>query len=803
MRHARVRRSRAARCPSCSTPTAAGWSRPGTSRRWPRRSRRRAALARGGAREHAVTRVLARAHGRRLPRALRAARPGRRVIGYYVHHQGDGHVTRAAAIARALRTSRSPGSARGRGRTTGRASGCSSPATTTRWTRSRPDRRRGAALGAARPRRAARADGADRRLGGDARAAAGRRRRLGRGDACWCALMGVPVVVMALPGVRDDAAAPARLPARRRDPRAVAGVGRRARRRSALARRRRTRSARSRASTGAPAHAEPGAPARAGPLRPRRHGADARRRSRPRRRRRRGWRWTVLGPPGTRWVPTRGRCSAAPTSSSPTRARTRSPTSPRRGGRPWSSRSRGRTTSSCATADALDAAGLAVVCPRWPGRARGRRCSDAPPRRGGAGLGALEPRPAPRNAPRRCCAELRVRTAVITIVARPPRAPRAPARRARPGASHHVVVAMGEGEAERCSRDCGGADVIGVPSVPLGLPLAARPQRRRAARARGRRGPARLPRRRLHPGPGAARALPSRRRARRRAAVRAGRLPAAAPPAVPAPARDRRAHPAAGPARGRRALRRRPHAVLDAVLRGHARDVAARRRVLRGLRRLRRRGHRLRAARPPRRASASAGSAAPGPTTSTIRPESPPVQPPRRHPAQRRALSPPLGLVADGGLARAPSPSADWPVTTGPRNAGRAGAEPSGGDQLRAPVATSWAWSWALALSSSACCWELDVGRGTDGRRRAHASGPSQRHPTGRRRRYLPTPPPPLPPAERKPLRGSVGRPSSGARRVPIAPVSNPCGACSAASRPAAPSTSGSSSDPEAPRNAP
>ena len=118
--------------------------------------------------------------------------------------------------------------------------------------------------------------------------------------------MGVPTVVMALPGVRDDSRAPARLPARRRDHRALAGVGRPC---CAAASEWRAKT-----------HAVGAISRFDGPRRPpttaswrtrgaccvlsgpRRHGAHARRCSPPRERETPGWTWTVLGPPGTRWV---------------------------------------------------------------------------------------------------------------------------------------------------------------------------------------------------------------------------------------------------------------------------------------------------------------------------------------------------------------------------------------------------------------------------------------------------------------------------------------------------------------------
>jgi GT2 family glycosyltransferase len=65
-----------------------------------------------------------------------------------------------------------------------------------------------------------------------------------------------------------------------------------------------------------------------------------------------------------------------------------------------------------------------------------------------------------------------VRTAVITTVAgRHEHLARQ--RSLLSDTDRHVVVAMGEGEADRCWAACGeGADVIGVPDHPDGLPLA-------------------------------------------------------------------------------------------------------------------------------------------------------------------------------------------------------------------------------------------------------------------------------------------------------------------------------------------
>ena len=202
---------------------------------------------------------------------------------------------------------------------------------------------------------------------------------------------------------------------------------------------------------------------------------------------------------------------------------------------------------------------------------------------------------------------------------RAPRAPRPPARarwrrtgaprRRRDGRRRRRAAA-------RCAAPT--SDVVAVAPAATGLPLAARAQRRRRARALAR-GAELLVFLDVDCIPGAAllRALSRAAAARARiAAVRPGRLPAArrrraGTPSTGLAALARAAPGAPGAAAGRARARRRPRAVLDAVVRGHRRHLGARRRLLRGLRRLRRRGHRLRPARPRAPASACAGSAAP------------------------------------------------------------------------------------------------------------------------------------------------------------------------------------------------
>ena len=135
-------------------------------------------------------------------------------------------------------------------------------------------------------------------------------------------------------------------------------------------------------------------------------------------------------------------------------------------------------------------------------------------------------------------------------------------------------------------------------------------------------------------------------------AARSATSPRAARRATPRPAS--RHWPARTPrARSRPRTRSTPAATTACSGRSRSRsrrDVAAHRRVLRGLRRLRRRGHRLRTTRAPGRRRPRLGRRRVGvppasPDAVATRPASP------RHPAQRRDLQSPMGLVADGGMA--------------------------------------------------------------------------------------------------------------------------------------------------------
>ena len=195
--------------------------------------------------------------------------------------------------------------------------------------------------------------------------------------------------------------------------------------------------------------------------------------------------------------------------------------------------------------------------------------------------------------------------------------------------------------------------------APRAPPARGRSQRRRSARDRSGVGPARLPRRRLHP-------------RRRRLVERYGRRPVGAtpgshrrwsgavhylPPRTPGSLTAQRnwsgrtrIRPSGRP-RWRSPGRRGPSALLVALLRRHGAHLATSRRLRRGLRRLRWRGHRLRD-----EAGASGRPAVVGRRRSGIPPaprggESA-TAPSRRHRAQQQPVRAPLGLVPHGGVAR-------------------------------------------------------------------------------------------------------------------------------------------------------
>ena len=251
-----------------------------------------------------------------------------------------------------------------------------------------------------------------------------------------------------------------------------------------------------------------------------------------------------------------------------------------------------------------------------------------------------------------------MRTAVITVVAgrhehlRPPAA--GTGRGAGPS-DDQVVVAIADPAVEPLLAGHRRTDAHRPPADPPGSAAGPGPQRRRGSGACHRRRAAGLPRRRLHPGARLAAAVPAGGNdGAAAAALRARRLPAAAaaarirPPigSTPWPTASR----APAPADGVTARQRRPCAVLVAVVRGHRDRLAAARRILRGLRRLRRRGHRLR---PDRRSGRLLNPV--GGRRDRLPPAPPGQRPAGRTPrdivSQRRHLPSPLGLVADDRVA--------------------------------------------------------------------------------------------------------------------------------------------------------
>ena len=415
--------------------------------------------------------------------------------------------------------------------------------------------------------------------------------------------------------------------------------------------------------------------ARARPVRPRRHGADRRHaRGGGARDARRGP-GRCSGRPEPAGSTTLGRCSARPTSSSRTPGRTRSPTSRPPGGRPSSSPSRDRTTSSspprvrCTTRSSPSSARA--------GRHRrtGTRVLEAAARWAASGWERWSTGTGAERRRRRSLAGAGMRTAVITIVAGRHDHLAPPAR--RPATDRSITWSSRWATARRSAA--GGSSATRATSSlwsvpPEGLPLAhARNAGARRALDAGAEllvfldvdcipGPALLQRYasggRRRPR-AAVRTRSPTSRPRRRAAIRP-------PTCTRSPRRTRRA-----PSRRRTESQRGGDHALFWTL-SFAVTATTWRRIggfcedyvgyggedtdfgqLAAPRRRRPRLGRRRLGVPP----------AP--------PDRDPARPaPRRHPPQRGALPPALGLVADDRLARRRSPNAAWPATTRPPIAG-------------------------------------------------------------------------------------------------------------------------------------
>ena len=519
--------SPAARCPELlDPPRAAGWSPPATSRRWP------AALARGAllARGRAGTRARAPARSRRMVDRTRqlydslAAPAGTRgglVIGWYVHHQGAGSpaprrppsprscdvpVTGSVVPAAPRRLARRVGPAR----------------RTTRPARSRTSRPAARCTG----RRCGHAGLRERMAAIAAWVDAGPaapvgRRRLGRGHRAGLRLMGVPVVVAAMPGRphrraahRPATTSPTRLiapwPPDRAGPSRAAPPG-----------------ATETVHVGAISRFDGRPPRRPRPRRRPGRGAvpgsgrqrgDRGSTSPPRAPPPPGWTWTRARRPGARWVrrpvagAVRRRRGRHPRRAERARRGRRRPPS-----RPSSCRRTGPSTSSAATADALRAAGpRRRCCPRWPAATRGRGCSSRPGPHGRRRLGALVPGRTPRAAaaaadPRRGGrARADGRDHRRRRPARPPRPaadrgwrggtrPADAPRRRRRWATRQVRAVRRARRRRRSSSTSHAGDRAAARAPP-------------ATPVRGARWPAGaellvLPRRRLHPRPGPARPL--------------------------------------------------------------------------------------------------------------------------------------------------------------------------------------------------------------------------------------------------------------------------------------------------------
>ena len=193
------------------------------------------------------------------------------------------------------------------------------------------------------------------------------------------------------------------------------------------------------------------------------------------------WAWTVLGPPGDRWIAgpvavavRRRRRGHARRAERDRRGRGGAP--PGRGRRAGAAARRAARDRGRAPAGRAGRGPARLACGTATGRACSRRprAATASDGHGGTTGPARRGRPPCSNAgrpPRRSRAHRGDHAG-----GRAPRAPpaqHAALRRQEPAAARHVVVAMGCGEARRCRAACGEtAEVVAVERPAAGLPLA-------------------------------------------------------------------------------------------------------------------------------------------------------------------------------------------------------------------------------------------------------------------------------------------------------------------------------------------
>ena len=321
---------------------------------------------------------------------------------------------------------------------------------------------------------------------------------------------------------------------------------------------------------------------------------------------------TCSAPTAAPGSPTRRRCSPARTSWSPTPGRTRSPRRPRPADRRSSSRKPDPTTSSRPPAPCWPTAGRPSSRPAWPDADEWAGVLDRAAALDPRPLGRVVRRPGRRPVRRRGPGDPRAhRRRGCPMTASP--SSRSPTAATSTSPRQHRSLARGTVRPDHYL-----AVAMDDPAIVEAPGRGAHPRgRRRRSRTRGRPAAGRRPqprrphrdRRRRRRGGAARRRLPGRRRprgvVRRRGhgatgahLVGTGDLPAS-PPAGRLPRRPGRPRGLGRPAPGatepcarRAAGVRRPRPLLVAVLRRAPAHVGAPRRLLRGLRRLRRGGHR-------------------------------------------------------------------------------------------------------------------------------------------------------------------------------------------------------------------